>query len=147
MVHEMVHVWQWNGQHTCNSGLIEGVADWVRLKAGFAPPHWRKRCEGCNWDAGYEVTGYFLEWLDEQFGQGTVVTMNQKLREEYVEEQYWKKMCKGEEVKALWEKYGLSLAEKEGEAGEQNGDRKMPIREAHQPAPESPRSGEMQDSL
>ena len=35
LIHEMVHELQWNGQHRCNGGLIEGVVDWVRLKAGL----------------------------------------------------------------------------------------------------------------
>lgn len=33
IVHEMVHCWQWDGRGECNGGLVEGVADWVRLKA------------------------------------------------------------------------------------------------------------------
>lgn len=40
LVHEMVHAWQWNALYTAPSGLIEGIADFVRLKAGFSPPHW-----------------------------------------------------------------------------------------------------------
>lgn len=113
VVHEMVHVWQWNGEHSCNGGLIEGVADWVRLKAGLGPPHWRKRCEGCQWDSGYEVTGYFLEWLEEEFGKDIVVRMNQHLRNSYVEEDFWREMCGGQDVKSLWDKYALSLSRKE----------------------------------
>ncbi|KAG2353582.1 peptidase of plants and bacteria-domain-containing protein [Suillus spraguei] len=37
--------------HTCPGGLIEGIADFVRLHAGFAPPHWRPRAAE-KWDAG-----------------------------------------------------------------------------------------------
>ncbi|CEH12846.1 plant basic secretory protein [Ceraceosorus bombacis] len=42
LCHEMVHVWQFNGKGTFPGGAVEGVADWVRLKAGLAPPHWRR---------------------------------------------------------------------------------------------------------
>ncbi|KAL6716249.1 hypothetical protein ACLMJK_005815 [Lecanora helva] len=126
LVHEMVHVWQWNGQHQCNGGLIEGIADWVRLQAGLAPPHWRRRCEECEWDDGYEVTGYFLDWIDERVGKGIVVKINQKLRQKYVEEEFWAEFCNGEDVQTLWAKYAESLGEqgpdkdrqRETEAGE-----------------------------
>lgn len=33
IVHEMVHCWQWDAKGTANGGLIEGIADWVRLRA------------------------------------------------------------------------------------------------------------------
>jgi hypothetical protein len=49
--HEMVHVWQHNGKGCCPGGLIEGVADWCRLRDGFVPPHWRRG--GGAWDDGY----------------------------------------------------------------------------------------------
>ena len=48
--HEMVHCWQYDGQGTAPGGLIEGIADWVRLKAGFCPPHWKRG--GDKWDDG-----------------------------------------------------------------------------------------------
>lgn len=34
-VHEMVHCWQWNAKGTCPGGLIEGIADYVRLRSGL----------------------------------------------------------------------------------------------------------------
>ncbi|CRK29602.1 hypothetical protein BN1708_005021 [Verticillium longisporum] len=32
LTHELVHCYQWNARGTCPGGLIEGVADWVRLR-------------------------------------------------------------------------------------------------------------------
>jgi Peptidase of plants and bacteria len=112
LVHEMVHVWQYNGHSTCNGGLIEGIADWVRLKAGFSPPHWRREAKDREWDAGYEVTGWFLEWLEEKTGNGTVPDMNQRLREgEYDEDTFWEGIFgKGKGVEVLWAEYGAWLA-------------------------------------
>ena len=46
-----VHVWQYNGNNTAPGGLIEGIADWVRLKDGFIPPHWSRG--GDSWDDGF----------------------------------------------------------------------------------------------
>ncbi|EOY18815.1 Uncharacterized protein TCM_043303 [Theobroma cacao] len=40
IVHEADHVEQWNGNGQTLGGLIEGIADYIRLKAGYAPPHW-----------------------------------------------------------------------------------------------------------
>lgn len=45
LVHEMVHCWQHSGLGSAPVGLTEGVADWVRLKAGYAPPHWKRHTD------------------------------------------------------------------------------------------------------
>lgn len=104
LVHEMVHCWQWNARGTCPGGLIEGIADFVRLKAGLAPPHWI-RGEGEEWDAGYQYTAYFLDWLEGQYGNGTVQRVNECLRKgKYVKEQFWKRLF-AKEVDELWEDY------------------------------------------
>ncbi|MCJ1354586.1 MAG: hypothetical protein MMC33_004575 [Icmadophila ericetorum] len=108
-MHEMVHLWQWNGQGKASRGLIEGVADWVRLKAGFAVPHWRKRTDGA-WDMGYDGTAYFLDGLELYYGKGFVVRLNRKLREEYVEGTFWEELCGvGNGVDVLWREYGKTL--------------------------------------
>ncbi|KAK6336740.1 hypothetical protein TWF718_009531 [Orbilia javanica] len=73
--HEMVHCFQYNAFGGANGGLIEGIADWVRYKAGFRPPHWH-RGEGNEWDDGYERTAYFLLWLEDQYGPETVPRIN-----------------------------------------------------------------------
>ncbi|KAL9614238.1 MAG: hypothetical protein Q9167_001260 [Letrouitia subvulpina] len=115
LVHEMVHVWQWNGKNQCNGGLIEGIADWVRLHAGLDPPHWRQRSKECEWDSGYEVTGYFLDWMERRAGKGLVVKINQRLKEKYVEEQFWTEFCNGEDIKTMWANYAESLDEGSGD--------------------------------
>jgi len=108
LVHEMVHCWQWNGLGSAPGGLIEGIADWVRLKAGHAPPHWRKEGDG-DWDAGYQHTGYFLEWLEGRFGADVVVRVNEALRgQRYHEDTFWRKIA-GAPVGELWKEYGESL--------------------------------------
>lgn len=48
-----VHVFQYDAKGTCPGGLIEGIADFVRLKAGLAPPHWKPGPRS-RWDEGYE---------------------------------------------------------------------------------------------
>lgn len=105
LVHEMTHVWQWNGMGTCNGGLIEGIADWVRLRAGLAPPHWSRR-RGQRWDQGYETTGYFLDWLETvKCGEGTVRRLNRWLMtRKYDENKIWEEICEAK-VDILWDEY------------------------------------------
>ncbi|KAG9099633.1 hypothetical protein FS749_000766 [Ceratobasidium sp. UAMH 11750] len=105
--HEVVHCFQYNGQGTAPGGLIEGVADFVRLRAGLSPPHWR-RDTGGRWDAGYEKTGFFLDWLEVTKGAGTVRRINLALRDtKYHEEAFWEGVL-GERVTELWEQYTRS---------------------------------------
>jgi len=113
IVHEMVHCWQHNALGTAPGGLIEGIADWVRLKAGFAPPHWKRRGDS-DWDAGYERTGYFLEWLEEAHGADVVRRINDSLRTcKYESAALWHDCC-GKTVEHLWKEYKTALGEEDG---------------------------------
>jgi len=117
ITHEMVHCWQWSAHGSAPGGLVEGVADWVRLKAGLVPPHWSRE-RGGQWDAGYQRTGYFLDYLEGSFGEGSVRKINDGLRKgKYEEEKFWKALF-GETIEKLWEKYQAKL-EKELEVEEE----------------------------
>jgi hypothetical protein len=110
--HELVHCFQWAAHGTCPGGLIEGVADWVRLRAGLAAAHWKQSAEG-KWDGGYQHTGYFLDYLEQRFGQGTVRKMNGCLRaEKYDEGKLFGECCGGKKVEELWMDYGEELKKK-----------------------------------
>ncbi|KAI0404416.1 BSP-domain-containing protein [Xylaria palmicola] len=106
IVHELVHCYQYNGHGHAPGGLIEGIADWVRLGAGLAPPHWRKGDEvKGKWDAGYQHTAYFLQYLEDRFGEGTVRRLNEALRtSRYEEKPFWTELL-GRPVEQLWEDY------------------------------------------
>ncbi|KAI0394693.1 BSP-domain-containing protein [Xylariaceae sp. FL0594] len=105
LVHELVHCYQHNGQGRAPGGLIEGMADWVRLEAGLAPPHWRKGEElKKKWDEGYQHTAYFLQYLEKRFGNGTVRRINDGLRKEYEEKPFWTGLL-GRPVEQLWDDY------------------------------------------
>ena len=108
--HEMVHAWQWNGKGKAPSGLIEGIADFVRLKAGLRPPHWKREVPS-NWDAGYQQTAYFLEWLENHKGPGSVRRINATLQgEEYKEDELWPSLF-GRTVEDLFNDYKAYLDE------------------------------------
>lgn len=108
LTHEMVHCYQYNGKGSCPGGLIEGIADWVRLNSGLSPPHWKQEFTG-KWDAGYHHTAYFLEYIEGRYGEGSIRKMNEKLRvEKYVEKSFWTELV-GRPVDQLWSDYGKEL--------------------------------------
>jgi hypothetical protein len=108
LTHEMVHCYQYNAFGTCPGGLIEGIADWVRLNADLSPPHWKREATG-KWDAGYQHTGYFLEYLERRFGTGTIRRMNEKLRiHRYEEKRFWTELL-GRPVEQLWGDYSNAI--------------------------------------
>lgn len=115
ITHEVVHCFQHTCKGTAPGGLTEGMADYVRLKAGLAPPHWKKTKEemGKKWDEGYQKTAWFLEWLENSRGAGTISRMNETMgRCEYREDKFWPELF-GETVDTLWERYVQSWEEKE----------------------------------
>lgn len=103
---QVVHCFQHNAHGTAPSGLIEGIADFVRLRSDLAPPHWKRGGNpGERWDAGYEKTAYFLDWLERTKGEGTVRRINLALsKKEYHEDKFWTKVV-GENVEDLWKRY------------------------------------------
>jgi len=104
LTHELVHCYQWDAQSTCPGGLIEGVADWVRLKCELSPPHWKKETDG-GWDRGYQHTAYFLQYLERRFGEDTIRRLNEKLRQDkYKCETFWVELL-GESVETLYGDY------------------------------------------
>ena len=104
LTHEMVHCYQYNAQGTCPGGLVEGIADWVRLNSNLSPPHWKRETSG-KWDAGYQHTGYFLDYLEKRYGDGTVSRMNNKLKKgKYIEKAFWTELL-GRPVEQLWGDY------------------------------------------
>lgn len=131
LTHELVHCYQHTAPPASNNkgktphppgGLIEGIADFVRLKSGLEPPHWKRPRSASEraskWDAGYQHTGYFLAWIEDvRFGRGAVGMVNDRLlRVGYVGEQradcgrvgFWKALF-GFRIDELWDEYGLYL--------------------------------------
>lgn len=102
--HEMVHVYQYNGLGTCPGGLIEGIADLVRLRDGLAPPHWKRA--GGKWDDGYSTTAYFLEWVEGREGcKGFVGALNGRMGEGEYQRRWWRELAGGKRVGELWGEY------------------------------------------
>ncbi|KAK9773627.1 hypothetical protein AB5N19_11106 [Seiridium cardinale] len=125
LTHELVHCYQHTGYGSCPGGLVEGIADWVRLKCDLAPPHWNKKEPGSKWDGGYQHTAYFLAYLEQRFGVETVRKLNDTLRTtRYEEKAFWTRLV-GRPVEQLWEDYkgelkkqGADIAKAEDEKNE-----------------------------
>jgi hypothetical protein len=112
LIHELVHVWQRNGQDSAPSGFIEGVADFIRLKSGLGAEHWHKSRpeKDQRWDAGYERTAWFFEWIEDNWkgGKGWVKRVNMKLAKERWGDWVWKD-AGALDVDELWKGYVASF--------------------------------------
>ena len=108
LYHESTHIWQWNGNgQSTPGGLIEGIADYVRLKAGYAPSHWVKPGQGDRWDQGYDVTARFLDYCNS-LRNGFVAELNKKLRNGYSANFFVELL--GKNVDQLWKDYKAKYA-------------------------------------
>jgi hypothetical protein len=65
--------------HLNPSPRLIALIDYVRLRAGLAPPHWRPGGRKDKWDSGYATTGLFLNWIEKRYGDGTISDLNQVL--------------------------------------------------------------------
>ena len=81
----------------------------MRLRGDLAPPHWKKG--GDRWDAGYETTGYLLDWIEKEFGNGTVMKINESLNDKKYDENLFVQIT-GSPVQELWKRYLASLKDK-----------------------------------
>ncbi|KAF8140462.1 hypothetical protein EV363DRAFT_350156 [Boletus edulis] len=100
LVHEVVHCYQYNAKDTCPAGFIEGIADFVRLNAGYAPPHWEVS-GGDRWDAGYSTTAYFLDWVEKRCGKGSVRKLNAYMKDQTYDPHIFVTVT-GDTVDTLW---------------------------------------------
>ena len=102
LYHEMTHIWQWNGDGQAPKELVEGIADFVRLKANLAPTHWVKPGEGDRWDQGYDVTARFLDYCN-CLRNGFIAELNKKMRSGYSDNFFVELL--GKTVDQLWTDY------------------------------------------
>jgi hypothetical protein len=101
LIHEATHLYQYNDGP---GGLIEGVADYVRIEAGHHSLN--RRNPGGNWDDGYTTTGFFLSWLDDhypEFGYRLNLTLTRDDNEGWSEQAF--EELTGKSVDTLWQEY------------------------------------------
>jgi hypothetical protein len=127
LAHELVHVWQFS----CDGlpgGLVEGIADAVRLMVGYPAKHWVERSYPINndrggdsknipWDVGYDGTCFFLNWIQnnvanvEEFKDVSFISaLNKQCRYRYSNNAF--KFITSHNVEDLYVFYQLSLQDK-----------------------------------
>ncbi|KAL3724013.1 hypothetical protein ACJRO7_036091 [Eucalyptus globulus] len=99
------HLWQWNGNGMAPSSLINGIADYVRLKTRWPSKYWPKRGSGTRWDEGFAVTAYFLEYCDS-IRAGFVADLNSLMKDHYIDAFFVQLL--GKTVDELWDDYKSS---------------------------------------
>ncbi|KAG5070448.1 Basic secretory protease [Glycine soja] len=72
----------WDGNGQALSGLIEGIADYVRLKAGYAADYWGQPGHGGDWNQGYDVTARFLDYCNG-IKNGFVADLNSMMKSQF----------------------------------------------------------------
>lgn len=111
LYHEMTHVWQNNngdyGADQFFRGTIEGIADWIRLRAGFPSTGWSPRARGGNWYDGYTTTAYFFDWIETTQKPNFVNEMNLKMADPWSNDFFLQIVGRG--VDDLWNDYQNSI--------------------------------------
>ena len=111
LFHEMAHMYQHDDHDGdgVDGGLIEGIADFVRIEAGYTPTGAEPSGEG-SWNEGYTHTGFFLVWVDDQYDD-FVYALNLSMSSE--DGKTWTLQSfvdiTGKTVDQLWDEYRDSL--------------------------------------
>lgn len=106
--HEFGHAFQWDAHGSAPGALIEGIADFVRVKSGYAPLGWKvpEPSPDTKWDEGSAT--WFLIWLDDQF-PGLPKRLNQAMFRKFHEDVFY--VLTGRSVGSLWKEYQAWLIE------------------------------------
>ena len=115
--HEVVHLFQHSPTNgtTQTSGVIEGIADWVLVQMGYhTAANQRPAGGGTAWDAGYDTTAFFFDWIERTAGGGTpgfVRALNQSLNTSTWNASVITSLnVQGKTVDQLWTDYKAALA-------------------------------------
>lgn len=109
MIHETTHGYQYDDQPDSDPeiGLIEGIADSVRLGAGYISPG--ELGAGGRWDSGYKTSAFFLVWLDTRYPD-FLYRFNQSFKPDG---EAWSpaafQQITGESVDTLWSEYQAGI--------------------------------------
>ena len=110
LYHELTHGYQYSpkgagayARGTDFFGFLEGIADYVRLNAGYSSYDYRK--PGGHWNDGYKTSAFFIDWLQSK-DQDFVYKLNQSAKT-YVPWS-WELACQdilSASVEDLWNEY------------------------------------------
>lgn len=111
LYHEMTHMYQHDDSDRDGVplGIIEGIADFVRLHSGYPATHWSKDPGGA-WDDGYTKTAYFLDWIEgthPDFVHRLNLSMDERDNVQWTEQEF--QNITGQNVDQLWSEYQSSF--------------------------------------
>ncbi|GAA5885016.1 hypothetical protein JCM16303_006519 [Sporobolomyces ruberrimus] len=117
LTHELVHVFQRDGDGSLPGGVTEGVADWVRNEHKLGPPHWTESPGADDpWDAGYQTTGFFFSWLSKRHAL-FVPRLNSAMGEgTWQDGESLRRLLAGADVGVLWDEYKKSVMAEDHDA-------------------------------
>ncbi len=109
--HELTHAYQYVPKN-CGGylsgteffGFIEGTADAVRILSGYHSN--RKPSPGGSWTSGYTTSGFFIEWLVNNYDSDFLYKLNQSCQT--IDPWSYDAACNnilGKGVKHLWDEY------------------------------------------
>ncbi|WMN62098.1 basic secretory family protein (plasmid) [Pseudoalteromonas xiamenensis] len=113
LFHEIAHAYQYDDRNYEEIGpIIEGIADLVRLKAGYISQSVQK--VGGHYDSGYKTTAFYLHWLESNNKEDYLVKINESLSPYDDVKWSWPYFAKrfGVSLEASWSEYQKQLAEK-----------------------------------
>ena len=110
LYHEIAHAYQLDDHNYKEIGpVIEGIADVVRMKAGYVDFSHRK--VGGAYDSGYKTTAFYLHWLEQTLKPNLLVELNAQLDPHDDIKWSWTLFAKesGISLSESWRKYQKSL--------------------------------------
>jgi hypothetical protein len=108
MYRESANVWQSTGRGEAPVGLTNGIADYIRLVAGWPSQDWNvTRGSGSRWNEGNIVTAYFLEYCNT-LRPRFVAELNDLMEDHYNDIFFYQLL--GRNVDDLWSAYKSAYA-------------------------------------
>ncbi|CAN0914895.1 Basic secretory protease (Fragments) [Linum grandiflorum] len=102
LYNQVASILEWNGNGEAPAGLTSGIADYVRMKAGYGRSVWVGVGQGQRWNSGYDVTAKFLGYCNK-LKRGFVGELNAKMKNGYTVGYFVDIL--GKNVDQLWSDY------------------------------------------
>lgn len=101
---EMALIWQWDTKerYTSSGWMVQGIADYVRLRAGYWHHTWAKPGQGGRWDESADVTARFLDYCND-VRHDFVAKINQLMAGGYKDD-YFVRLFK-KPIHQVWKEY------------------------------------------
>ncbi|KAL6639004.1 hypothetical protein ACP70R_022734 [Stipagrostis hirtigluma subsp. patula] len=101
---EVGRLWGYDAQGHAKAAVVDGIADLVRLRAGYAPSNWVQPGQGWRWDQkGSGVTARFFDYLEME-RPGVIARLNKSLKSAAVPNDYFINIT-GKTTAKLWAEY------------------------------------------